>query len=125
MDVVDPVFVDRSGRRRRLFTILGAGLGVLLVAGCALLIAGLLGASPVPLPGLPENGQMGRHQAGLGTAPTSGTPARPSAKPTSARPAAAPVTGGGASPSPSASASEPHDNRKTAHPGNPRPSRTK
>ncbi|MEV0570368.1 hypothetical protein [Dactylosporangium sp. NPDC050588] len=125
MDVVDPVFVDRTGRRRRLFTVLGAGLGVLLAAGCALLIAGLLGASPVPLPGLPENGQIGRHQDGLGTAPTSGTSVRPSAKPSTPRPAAAPVTSGEAPPSPSASASEPHGNRKTSHPGNPRPSRTK
>jgi hypothetical protein len=124
VNLVDPVFVDRSGRRRRLFTALGAGLGVLLMAGCALLIAGVLGASPVPLPGLPQHG---RYQDGLGSAPSapasgSSSPARPSR-------GGQPTTSAGASPGPSAS--EPRDNRKTAqpgnvsHPANPKPSRTK
>lgn len=64
MSVLDPVFVDRSGRRRRLFTGLGAGLGVLLAAGSLLLVAGLMGTSPVPLPGLPQSGQRGQHRDG-------------------------------------------------------------
>ncbi len=130
MSVVDPVFVDRSGRRRRLFTILGAGLGVLLAAGSLLLVAGLMGSSPVPLPGLPQSGQGGQHRDGAGTAPGhTSAPPRPSR---TATPAAGSGTKPGSSlPPPSSSLpvslspSDPHDNRKTAHPGNAKPSRTK
>ncbi|WP_327006775.1 hypothetical protein OHA72_05580 [Dactylosporangium sp. NBC_01737] len=127
MNVVDPVFVDRSGRRRRLFTSLGAGLGVLLAASCLLLVAGLLGSSPVPLPGLPQGGQGGQHrdgaESGVGSAPS------PTGAPTPAggaggAAAATPQTAGSPSGA-SATATEPHDNRKTSHPGNPKPSRTK
>lgn len=118
MDVVDPVFVDRSGRWRRLFTGLGAGLGVLLAAGAMLLVAGL-GASPLPLPLLPAGGQGGQHgdtaDAGLGTRPS------PISGAASRRPSASPS----ASPPASPSAGETHDNRKTSHPGDPKPSRTK
>jgi hypothetical protein len=46
------VFVDRSGRRQRLVLVSGAAAGVLLVAALAMLVAGLVGASPIPLPGL-------------------------------------------------------------------------
>jgi hypothetical protein len=128
VNVVDPVFVDRSGRRRRLFTSLGAGLGVLLAAGSLLLVAGLLGTSPVPLPGLPQSGQGGGHhrdgaESGVGTAPSrTGAPDRPSPTLTGASDGAAGTTSGAAG---SPSASEPHDNRKSSHPGNPKPSRTK
>jgi hypothetical protein len=127
VNLVDPVFVDRSGRRRRLFTGLGAGLGVLLAAGSLLLVAGLLGGSPVPLPGLPQGGQAGHHrdgaESGVGTAPSrAGAPASPTRGSRSSSPTAA-TTAGGAPGSPSVS--EPHGNRKTSHPGNPQPSRTK
>ncbi|MFC5000961.1 hypothetical protein ACFPIJ_24370 [Dactylosporangium cerinum] len=128
MNQVDPVFVDRSGRRRRLFTSLGAGLGVLLAAGSLLLVAGLLGTSPVPLPGLPQSGQGGVHRDGAepGASPAPGRTGAP-VRPSPARSAGSATTGpagpGGAAGSPTAS--EPHDNRKTSHPGNPKPSRTK
>jgi hypothetical protein len=128
VNVVDPVFVDRSGRRRRLFTSLGAGLGVLLAASFLLLIAGLMGTSPVPLPGLPQSGQGGQHRdgagSGVGTAPSrTGAPASPA-------PGGGPGGSGGTTGatsaatagSPSASV---HDNRRSSHPGNPKPSRTK
>lgn len=128
MNVVDPVFVDRSGRRRRLFTGLGAGLGVLLVLGSLLLVAGLLGSSPVPLPGLPQSGQGAQHrddaESGVAPAPSrTGADRRPS--PTVAPPVvpAGVTTSVPAAGSPSAS--EPHDNRRTSHPGNAKPSRTK
>jgi hypothetical protein len=52
-----PVFVDLTGRRRRLVTALGIAAALVLVAAIALVIAGVLGASPVPLPGLPRGGQ--------------------------------------------------------------------
>ncbi|GAA4259264.1 hypothetical protein [Dactylosporangium darangshiense] len=112
--------MDRSGRRRRLFTVLGAGAGILLIAVGGLLIAGLLGSSPVPLPGLPNNGrgvlQRGNTDGdGLGTAPV------PAARTTSARPRAGATT-------PAAAATPTTDkpgNRPTVHPGNGKPSRTK
>ncbi|TMM34791.1 MAG: hypothetical protein E6F99_21415 [Actinobacteria bacterium] len=48
-----PVFVDRSGIRRRWFVILGvAGAGALTLA-VLVLVAGFFGAGPGRLPGLP------------------------------------------------------------------------
>jgi hypothetical protein len=114
--------MDRRGRRRRLFTALGAGLGVLLVAGVGLLVAGLLGSSPVPLPGLPDNGQGmlqrgdGGGADGIGPAPTPAVP-----KTTSRTQTPGPA---GSTPAVSVSTEKP-GNRKTTHPGNPKPSRTR
>ncbi|MET7392403.1 hypothetical protein ABZS66_02760 [Dactylosporangium sp. NPDC005572] len=112
------MFVDHTGRRRRLFTVLGAGLGVLLIAGGALLIAGLLGSSPVPLPGLPASGQGGRAEVPA-LRPETGVSSRPpvvrtTPPPKGATPAAAPTT-------------DQPGNRRTSHPGNgnPKPSRSK
>ncbi|MEV0271269.1 hypothetical protein AB0H43_21030 [Hamadaea sp. NPDC050747] len=51
-----PVFVDRSGRRRRLITVLGAALGVSLLLGLIGLGASLLGGGPAQLPGWPGHG---------------------------------------------------------------------
>ncbi|NUT18370.1 MAG: hypothetical protein HOV77_04235 [Hamadaea sp.] len=48
-----PVFVDRSGRRRRLITILGGAFGVLLLLGLIGLGASLIGGGPAQLPGWP------------------------------------------------------------------------
>ncbi|HTJ34128.1 MAG TPA: hypothetical protein VL738_12940 [Dactylosporangium sp.] len=112
--------MDRSGRRRRLFTVLGAAVGVLLIAVGGLLIAGLLGSSPVPLPGLPNNGrgvlQRGDTDGdGLGTVPVPGTrttTTRPRPPAGATTPAAAPTT-------------DKPGNRPTSHPGNAKPSRTK
>src|SRR5690348_12004063 len=93
--------MDRSGRRRRLVIAAGAALGVLLIAIGGLLIAGLLGSSPLPLPGLPNNGQGtlqrgGTDGDGLGTAPARA----PAADPTSARPRATAGPTSAASPTP-------------------------
>jgi hypothetical protein len=122
--------VDRTGRRRQLFTSLGAGLGVLFAVGCMLLIAGLLGSSPVPLPGLPQGGQGGLHRddAGAGTgagsshspaAPATTRPPAPFADPTAAVSRLPSATTG------SPASAEPPGNRRTSHPSNPKPSRTK
>ena len=114
----DPVFVDRSGRRRRLFTVIGAAAGVLLVLALSLLIAGILGASPVPLPGLPANGQLGP-QVGRGQG--SPTPDRTGATRT---PAPTGVTGT-AQLAPTSSAVR--GNKPSTHPGTdaPKPTRTR
>lgn len=52
-----PVFVDRSGRRHRIVVASGAAAGVLVLLALIMLVAGLFGASPVPLPGLPDMGR--------------------------------------------------------------------
>ena len=51
-----PVFLDRSGRRRRVVLIAGSSLAVLLLTSLALLIAGLFGAAPAHIPGFPDSG---------------------------------------------------------------------
>jgi hypothetical protein len=121
---VESVFVDHTGRRRRLFTSLGAGFGVLLIIGCMLLVAGMLGSSPVPLPGLPDSGQGGlRRDAGVnvGPSPTGPTPGASPDKATPTTPTTATTQPATAAP---ASTEQP-GNRRTSHPTNPRPSRTK
>jgi hypothetical protein len=49
-----PIFLDRSGRRRKLVLMAGAFVGVVLVASLGLLAAGLTGASPTHVPGFPD-----------------------------------------------------------------------
>ena len=49
-----PVFVDRSGRRRRYTVVLGAGLAVVIVVALIMLVAGLSGSAPLNLPGFPD-----------------------------------------------------------------------
>ncbi|GIG61563.1 hypothetical protein Lfu02_59350 [Longispora fulva] len=70
-----PVFVDPSGRRRGVVRLVGLGLGAALVVGVALVVAGLFGASPVPLPGWP-GAEPVRGEA-PGTAPRTSAPVAP------------------------------------------------
>lgn len=49
----DPVFVDRTGRRRRLFAIAGSAGGVVLVFVVLALLAGFTGAGTAAIPGWP------------------------------------------------------------------------
>lgn len=82
-----PVFVDRTGRRRRLTVLAGLGIGAGLLVSLGLLILGLLTGGPVAVPGWPDGrGEHGRDEAGTGTLdespgaePTdgSGTPSTP------------------------------------------------
>ncbi|HZN17932.1 MAG TPA: hypothetical protein VFB84_07045 [Micromonosporaceae bacterium] len=95
------VFVDRSGRRRRLVTLVGAGLGVLLMASLSILVAGLFSSGPVAIPGWPDAGARPGDGAATplptdaaspdGTAPNPGTTTAP---PPSQQSPAAPGQGG-------------------------------
>jgi hypothetical protein len=125
-----PVFVDRTGRRRRLVTAFGVGVGLVLAAVMALIVAGVFGASPVPLPGLPRGGQGAQEGT---VVPAEMAPAGGPSEPTTSRPArvpsATPVPGSGA-PAASVSSSSapsrpPRGNKPSEHPGNPHPGRSK
>ncbi|HEX5594496.1 MAG TPA: hypothetical protein VFX61_00505 [Micromonosporaceae bacterium] len=90
-----PVFVDRTGRRRRMTVLTGVSIGVGLLVSLGLIVAGLLTGSPVPLPGWPDS--VGQHQQD----PADSNPPDPA--PTSAAPA--PTTSTATSPTPIAPAS--------------------
>ncbi|MEV6931975.1 hypothetical protein AB0M46_46840 [Dactylosporangium sp. NPDC051485] len=120
---MEPVFMDRSGRRRRVITALGAALGVLLFAGVGLLVTGLLGSSRVPLPGLPDSGRgaLQQRDAGGGRAPVPAPAPATSVPPATHGPKTSAAT---PSPAPVATSTKP-GNRPASHPGNPKSSRTK
>jgi hypothetical protein len=72
------VFLDSTGRRRRVATVAGAGLAVAALAALGLLIGGVSGVSPLRLPGLPA--QVGAPAGGAsdaGRAPASRTQPTP------------------------------------------------
>ncbi|BCL15154.1 hypothetical protein [Micromonospora sagamiensis] len=124
-----PVFVDRTGRRRRLSILAGTGLGLGLLASLGLIAAGLFTSSSVPLPGWSDNQHRKPIEAGvdgagdLGASPTvssrpspvtSTAPVRPT--PTGATPTTAPSDRTG----PQVTGSErpgQGDERRTAKPG--------
>jgi hypothetical protein len=125
-----PVFVDRSGRRRRLVKLVGTCLGVVLATSLALLAAAVSGAAPMHVPGFPDAVQHAGGGAADATAPpttppralTGGgrTPPAPSGSRTSV---ATPVATPAASPSHSAvPTSASYVPTKSPHP---HPSRTK
>jgi hypothetical protein len=112
-----------------LVTALGVAAALVLVAALALVIAGVLGAAPVPLPGLPRGGQ-GAQQGTV--VPADLLPSAEPAASATSRPARAPSapSTSSAAPAPTAptssSAAPPrHGNKPSEHPGNGRPSRAK
>lgn len=122
-----PVFVDRTGRRRRLAVLAGSGLGAGLLVSLGAIALGLFAGGSVPVPGWPDpQDGTGREKAGVGqlvdapgpgTTPTGrGGPAEGPARPPAETPRTTP-----SAPAPSASntRANPGDLRRNPSPGKP------
>jgi hypothetical protein len=69
-----PVFLDRSGRRRRLTVLLGTGLATALMAGLGALAVALSGSTAVDIPGFPDSDRHADAPDGRPPATTPGSP---------------------------------------------------
>jgi hypothetical protein len=110
-----PVFVDRSGRRRRLMKLLGMCFGLALISTLALLMLAMSGASPITIPGFPAAVGDGA----VATTPPAGPAPTTSAGPLSSISDSFPA---GVSPSPSDTTRR---HVPTQTPSHARPSKTK
>ncbi|MEV4490927.1 hypothetical protein AB0K04_12500 [Micromonospora coxensis] len=77
-----PVFVDRTGRRRRITVVVGTAMGLGLLTSLGLILAGLFGDTSVPLPGWTDPKARPPVEAGIDGLDEFGQPARPTARPT-------------------------------------------
>ena len=128
----DAVFVDRTGRRRWLVVAVALWLAVALIGAIVLLIAALTGSSRVPVPGLPGadrhpvvRGEAGAVHPSPPRRQPSSEPSFPPSSPPEPAPAPSTAAAGSAAASPSPSPTGPPGHRRTAHPGNPKPSRSR
>ncbi|MFG3688085.1 hypothetical protein [Micromonospora sp. NPDC047740] len=77
-----PVFVDRTGRRRRLTMVAGTAMGLGLLTSLGLIFAGLFFDSSVPLPGWSETKVGPPLEVGVEVSPPAGqTRPRPRPEP--------------------------------------------
>lgn len=89
---VDPVFLDRTGRRRRLFVAAGSVGGLVLLIAAVALVAGFTGTGPGSVPGWPggaEELRVGRPDAAVSVRPRTTRPPEPA--PAAVRRTTAPV----------------------------------
>ena len=118
---VDPVFVDRTGRRRRLAGFGAAVAAVMLVSAVVIMLAGFVGAGDAKLPGLPG---LGGAQA-PGVAPAAGQSALTHPTSRAPRPQSPAATGATAAPgglastapSPSSTSRRTVPTQTPSHPG--------
>src|SRR5262245_2299309 len=117
-----PVFVDRSGRRRRAATLAGVPIRVGLLLSLMLLIAGLFGASPVPVPGLRgiDGGGQPVQIEQPGAAPSHGSPAAPRTRQETPVPSAAPTPTAGSATASVNPGGRPRGGPSRSHPGKPK-----
>jgi hypothetical protein len=118
---IKPIFVDSTGRRRKLFTMIAAAAGVLLATSVVVLVAGFFGAGPSYLPGLPDLQPAQQEVARVPDGPPSSDPALPRPAPATT----SPQNGNNPAPTVSTSDTRGNGNRPTHTPGHPQPSRTK
>jgi hypothetical protein len=108
-----PVFLDRSGQRRRRFIAIGAALAAALVAGLAVLALGFMGSSSGHVPGFPD-------------AERPPSPAAPAPSASSRTSTTAPSTAPKPTPSASPAAASPSPTSKRHYPSHPpRPSKSR
>jgi hypothetical protein len=80
----DPVFVDRTGRRRRLTVLTGVGAGTALVASLGLIVAGFLGGSSTSIPGWPTGAGPKQPDRGVVADEVIASPTGPGVRPPTA-----------------------------------------
>lgn len=112
-----PVFVDRTGRRRRLTVIAGTAMGLGLLASIVLILAGLFFEAPVPVPNWPDSRPARPIEAGLDG--RDGFGSSPSANPSPATSTTEPASAPTRAVTPEASHTAPQTARSTwtDHPG--------
>jgi hypothetical protein len=127
---MDPVFVDRTGRRRRLFVAAGSAGGLVLLVAALALVAGFTGAGPASVPGWPggtDELRISRPDPAVSVRPRTTAPqpvttrARRTTAPVTTTPVTAPTTTAAPTATPTASIN-PH-RRVPTHTPNPRKSK--
>lgn len=116
MHDADPVFVDRTGRRRQLFAAAGFAGGTALLVATAGLLAGFTGVGTSHVPALPGVGQTPEVVLQpMPAGPSPGRSRRPSPTPAATKPATGPSTSPSSSPSPTSRRNVP--THTPSHPG--------
>jgi hypothetical protein len=88
-DPVRPIFLDQSGRRRRVAVLVGSGIGAALLLSLALIAVGLFTGAPVSVPGWPGSDAGPRTRTETGAEqlnPSPGATTRTGGVPTTAGP---------------------------------------